>query len=482
MLSCQDLVVGSGAGGSVAAARLAEAGRDVIVLEEGGHHGTSAYSSEVGRMTSRLYRNGGAFPFLGVPTIAFTEGRCVGGGTVINGGLIWRTPPWVLEEWQERHRLHEFSPEALKPCFEAVEHDLHVREHVLATERDLDSLRLMEGARKLGWSCVMAPRAVRECIGENFCSTGCLSGAKQSALQTYIPRALHAGARIFAETRADRIVHRGGRAYTLLARGVDGAQEFRFERLVLAAGAIHTPHLLRRSGLSRRAGTSLRFHLNLKVVAIFDEEIHAERGTIFTTQVQEFAREGILICASSLRPAYLGATLSHLGPTVVDRVFRAYARTALYVAMTRPRSRAHVVSALGSDPLVWYRFDRRDLRETKEALRRTAEVLFAAGARELYLPISNSGSVSRIDEVMRLLENLQPRQLELLTVHVMASCPIARSAKEGVIDPEGRLFGTPNVLLCDASMLPSSLGESPQGTIMALAHRILDMSLGEQRA
>ena len=76
----QYLVIGTGAGGSIAGALLAEKGHDVILLEEGKYYPTESFTNEVGRMTSELYRNGGIFPFIGTPLIPLAEGCCVGGG------------------------------------------------------------------------------------------------------------------------------------------------------------------------------------------------------------------------------------------------------------------------------------------------------------------------------------------------------------------------------------------------------------------
>ena len=109
-LTCDHLIIGSGAGASVAGLELARAGLDVVMLEEGDHHPTESFGARIGQQTSRLYRNGGLTPLLGKPSIAFAEGRCVGGTTVINGGLIWRTPDHVLEEWQQHHELPGSTP------------------------------------------------------------------------------------------------------------------------------------------------------------------------------------------------------------------------------------------------------------------------------------------------------------------------------------------------------------------------------------
>ncbi|MFD9688731.1 GMC family oxidoreductase N-terminal domain-containing protein, partial [Kitasatospora sp. NPDC059088] len=112
---CDALVIGSGAGGSTAALELAGAGREVHVLEEGPlvpqTRITRASPAENLRL---LYRQGGLVPIHGAPTIPFGEGRCVGGTTVVNGGLLWRPPEHLLECWAsagvDGFRAHHHGP------------------------------------------------------------------------------------------------------------------------------------------------------------------------------------------------------------------------------------------------------------------------------------------------------------------------------------------------------------------------------------
>src|SRR5204862_7112358 len=85
------VVVGTGAGGATAAARLRAAGRDVLMLEEGALHRIDTFTTEPMPSFRRLYRDAGTAMILGRPPIIFAEGRCVGGSTVINGGMSWRT-------------------------------------------------------------------------------------------------------------------------------------------------------------------------------------------------------------------------------------------------------------------------------------------------------------------------------------------------------------------------------------------------------
>lgn len=477
---CECLVVGTGAGGSVAGTLLAESGHDVIFLEEGGYYPTESYTSNISEMTSKLYRYQGICPFIGKPPIAFAEGCCVGGGTVINGGLISRTPPWILEEWQNDYGLKGYSQEDLQKYFEIIEKDLHVVRQEIHKNENIDSLKLLKAAEELGWKYDLVRRAVKDCKNSNLCPTGCPSGAKQSALETYLPRAMKNGARIFSKCRAIKIIHSNRKAKKVIAR-ITGAKskdiEISFDHLFIAGGAVQTPYLLRRSGISNLAGRNLQFHMNLKVVALFEDALNAEQGTIFTVQVQEFEREGLLIMASNLRPHYLTMTLSHYNNNIINYVLDSYQNIGIFAAMIRPKSIAHVISMFGDQPIIMYRFDPNDLSKIKSALRRMAILLFQAGAIELFMPIVGMGRVRSLNELDQKLERVKPQDIEIITVHVMASCPMGKDARESVVNLDGRLWNIENILLTDASILPSNLGMSPQETIMAFTHEIINRYL-----
>ncbi|MCK5505533.1 MAG: GMC family oxidoreductase [Thermodesulfovibrionia bacterium] len=475
--SCQYLIIGTGAGGSVAGALLAERGHDVIFLEEGGHYPTGSYTSNISEMTTQLYRNQGVFPFLGKPSIAFAEGSCVGGGTVINGGLIWRTPSWILDEWQNGYGLKGYGQKELERHFETIEKDLNVVRHELDKKENLDSLLLFKASEQLAWKSVMVPRAVKDCSNTNLCPTGCPSGAKQSTLETYIPRAIKNGARVFSRCRALKIVHSNKKAKTIIARIMgDKAKHIKisFDYLVVAGGAVQTPHLLRRSGLSSLAGRNLQFHMNLKIVARFKDRLNAEKGTMFTVQVQEYELEGLLIMAANIKPHYVAMTLSNYDNDVINSILEKYQNLGIFVAMIRPKSTAHIISRLGNNPIVTYRFDPDDLSMITTALRRTAKLLFQGGAVELYMPFAGAEGIKSLSELDLKLERLTPEQLEIITVHVMASCPMGPDPATSVINPDGKLWNMKNILVTDASVLPSSTGKNPQGTIMAFAHEIIN--------
>ncbi len=100
-LDCEVVVVGSGAGGAVAATTLAESGRDVVVLEEGPH---VPFTGELRPSESirHTWRDGAttlAFGLGGSPSINVTSGRCLGGSSTLTGGVCFRIPEHVLHGW-----------------------------------------------------------------------------------------------------------------------------------------------------------------------------------------------------------------------------------------------------------------------------------------------------------------------------------------------------------------------------------------------
>jgi choline dehydrogenase-like flavoprotein len=97
----------------------------VVIVEEGGLHRTESFTTDPIHGIQRLYRDAGTSVIFGKPSILFAEGRCVGGSTVINGGMCWRTPDRVLDDWTGGHGLPDVSPRAMEPHFARAEEILH---------------------------------------------------------------------------------------------------------------------------------------------------------------------------------------------------------------------------------------------------------------------------------------------------------------------------------------------------------------------
>ena len=114
------VVIGSGPGGAITACLLAEAGREVLLIEEGPFLPLDSCTPFSREELRQKYRNGGQTFAFGPNKISYAEGRCVGGGSEINSGLYHRTPPEILEQWQKQFRVENLSEKEMAPHFRGL--------------------------------------------------------------------------------------------------------------------------------------------------------------------------------------------------------------------------------------------------------------------------------------------------------------------------------------------------------------------------
>lgn len=449
------VVVGSGAGGAAAASVLAESGRRVLVLEAGPRFETPDFSGYEGEMLSRLFHNAA----VAGSNQALYAGRCVGGSTVVNDALCFRTPDAVLARWRNAEGL---ALEGFESFVERAWDGIHAS----PTDRGHTSKnaeRLAAGARALGWAGAPIHRSVRGCVNLGLCNFGCPSGAKQSTLVSYVPRAERAGAHVRAETPVERVLLHDG-----AVRGVQ-APGLRVETplVVLAAGVLATPGILQRSGLG--AGRGFQAHSSLYVTARFSEPVHGYYGPSMGYGVSEFAPDFMLENVT-VHPVVTSTALPGFGRDH-ERIMHALPRLARCVVLLRDRSRGEV-TADG----VHYPLTRDDLATLRRGLRAAAELYLAAGAEEVYLPLQRPHAVRSLADADALLADaLDPSQLaSLYAVHLFGGAPMGASPESGVCDERGAVFGTRGLYVADASALPGNTGVNPQITILANALRVAE--------
>jgi choline dehydrogenase-like flavoprotein len=478
-LDCDVVVVGSGAGGATIAAELAEGGLDVIVLEEGGYYTTSSFRTGMGHALRTLYRDGGAEAAIGTPPILFSQGRCVGGSTVVNGGMSFRTPERILDRWAVEDPALGITARTMAPYFAKAERRLHV---ALQDPETIgrDSALLKTGADALRWNIIANTRNQVHCAGSNNCTLGCPTGAKQSMLLTALPRAVGHGARVFADCRVDRVLH-SGRSVTGVAGRVlrpDGRRgprlRVRANVVIVSGGAVQTPALLMRSGIrssSGQLGRNLTMHPNAKVVAVFDEPVRGWEGVHQAYQVREFMNEGILITAVNLPPSIVALGQPEHG-AALGEVMRDYDRMVTAGCLVEDTGTGIVRNIPGLGAQVFYQISERDAQRVVRGLALTAQLMFAAGATRVLSPIRGLPELRGAEDVTTLASAQVPRErLDLFTVHLMGTARMSEDPKRGVVSGFGEFHGAHGLFVADASVLPGPVGLNPMETIVALATR-----------
>ena len=484
--TCDAVIVGSGAGGAVVAAELASAGLDVIVVEEGPHVTSEAFTGAVFDRFQRLCRDNGMTQVWGRPPIPLPLGKVVGGTTVVNSGTCFRAPARVLRAWDAEFGLDVGDGE-LDDHYLSAEDALNVRPvpwDVLGPNGRIAH----QGATKLGLTGGPLLRNIADCHGCGECAFGCSRDAKQAMHVSYLPRAARDGARVLSCARVDRIVHEDGRARgvrgTLLASDGERKGSFTIDspRVFVCAGAIHSPALLSVSGVddpSRQVGRNLRIHPATGVGGFFDHDLSAWRGTLQSYYIDSyFDSHELMFEATTTHPGIGAGSLPGIGAAAMKdlRDLPRLATLGFYVSDT---SAGRVRRLPGGEVVATYRLNEVDARRMVLGIVKAAEILMAAGASRIYPGIPGIDSVSAKADLDELrTRNVRAENLRLTAFHPMGTVRAGRDPASSVVDPYGAHHQIAGLWVADASLFPTCVGVNPQMTIMALARRSAQAAVG----
>ncbi len=467
--SCDAVVIGSGAGGAFAARALARAGLDTVIVEEGERWTVERIrdSHPLDRFAG-IYRDGGTTMALGNPPIALPLGRAVGGTTVINSGTCFRPPAPVATSWHKEHGFALADLELLGPRIADVEATIGVAPapmEVLGRNGEL----ALEGAAALDWQSAPLRRNAPGCRGACQCAIGCPNNAKGGVHLNALPQACEAGARIVTGLRVQQVLSEAGRASGVVGHRPDGSEvRISAPLVIVAAGAIPTPPLLRRSGLGRhpRLGRNLSIHPATGITAGFEQEVVPWSGVMQSVGIEELHEsEGVLIEATGSPPGMGAISAPGYGTHLLGRLDRAADR-AMIGAMIADEPSGRVFGSRA--PIVSYRLAKADERRLAVAIEAMARVMLAAGASDVELG-GGAPAVRSETELEAAMQRLDVRRLRLAGFHPSGTAAAGSDPARHPVDPEGRLRGIEGVWVADGSILPSCPGVNPQVSIMAMA-------------
>jgi choline dehydrogenase-like flavoprotein len=485
----QVCIVGSGAGGAVAAGVLSQAGFEVLVVEEGGHHTNADFHMREDEAYPMLYQEDGGRATKDL-AISILQGRAVGGTTTVNWTTCFRTPDHVVEHWAKVHRVGGFKFADLVPHWEEVERRLGVTQ-VALEETNRNNRTLYDGCRKLGFDVATTRRNVRGCLKSGYCGMGCPFDAKQSMLITFLPDAVKNGATVLSSCRIDRIEWRQPGAHRLHGTllGADGRTPtgatviIEPKYLILAGGAINTPALLLRSGTpdaKKLVGARTYLHPTIAALGVFPEKVEGYYGAPQSVASHHFAHRGdevgFILEAAPIHPMLAAIATPGFGEShrqMMELLPYAAGHIALMIDGFHPDEPGGRVELRKSGaPLLDYPLPERMWRAMREASKVLARVQLASGALETRTPHDPPAAI-RTEADIAKLDNYPyaPNRLTVFSAHAMGGSAMSDDSSMGVVRSEDlQMHALPDVHVIDGSVFPTSLGVNPSLSIYGLAH------------
>lgn len=497
-LTCQTVVIGSGAGGGLAAGMLAEAGEDVIIVEKGPFMAGEDFTMQEAEMIGKTYDRSGALTSQDGGTTVFA-GSCLGGGTSINWTGSFPTPEHVLDEWDREHGLEFVRGKTYRDGVESVMQAFTVNGD--NSPHNYQNEALVRGSKQIGQEVAVILRNVNGCHVDGcqscgYCGMGCRRGAKQGTLRTWIQRAVDKGVRVMVETEAQKIIVENGKAVALeveqvLPNGKRTQIRIKADKFVVAAGSIQTPALLLRSGLTHpQLGRNLFFHPTIGVTAEYKESVYPWFGVMMSavnkTGLKTTGNYGYWIETPPIHAGLAALAIPWQNARQHKEDMLRGARMGSFIVLVRDKYGGQVTVDKQGNAQVHYMLNPYDLNHMQQGIRDAFRIHRAAGAQEIFLPhnkrmtyspgktkISMEGFLDRMDKL-----SWKANRFNLFTAHQMGTCAMGKHEHLHPVGLDGRFRGVSNLIIADGSAMPSSAGINPMISIMGLTHHTISGLIG----
>jgi choline dehydrogenase-like flavoprotein len=339
---------------------------------------------------------------------------------------------------------------------------------------------------------------MRDCIGCGYCGQGCAYDRKQGTMITYIRDALRRGVRIVhhCDVNAVDFSRRDGSLTAVGARAnvrptelgsrensaPAGPVQFTARVVIISAGSIGSPTLLQRSGYPDRedvVGRGLVLHPSLPIAGLFDRRLRNYRGITGSIYSDYFYRShGFYYECLFDHPVNASIAVPRIANDHFETMLQ-YSRMGgfgvMLVDSPEPANRVSWNSTLGKADIN-YHLSEPDKSRLRFAAHKGVEIMFAAGAREVFLtseepigplPYPRFSNADQAAYCSRL--SFDPSATLLTSAHCQASAKMGEDPKTSVVNSRCETHWAKNLMVCDSSSFPTSCGANPMISIMTLA-------------
>lgn len=484
-LTCDVLVIGSGAGGGVIAGELSSAGYDVIVVEKGGYyHDTDFHARELESVESMFDRYGALAT--ADTALVILAGSVLGGGTTVNWMTSLRPPTHVLEEWAREYGFSAATSPELQASLDAISKRININTD--ESKLNMNNAMLEQGCKTLGYEVTTLPRNAKGCEVCDTCNFGCPFGAKQSTFKTYLQDAHDRGTRIVVQAYAERITHQAGSVTgaELTVQGADGQPHrvtVKAKRVVAAGGAVQTPALLLRSGLTNpNIGANLRLHPTSVAAGYYEADILPWQGAPQSRASFEFANldgrgYGFWLETAPSHPGLFALAYAWRDGVEHKQTMEDMRYQANIIVLTRDTGGGRIKLNRKGEPIVEYRVSDYDKKHVMKGILTALRVQQAGGATKITAPHNAYIQWHDGQDFEAFLAKVERAGLSagsyaLFSAHQMGSARIASTPALGAVKPDGESWEVRGLYVADGSLFPTASGVNPMVTIMGLAHHI----------
>lgn len=500
-------VVGSGPGGAVVAATLAQAGQKVLLVERGPFVPVEQQNFRVLDMSNKY---GYVETTSGYRTVLY-QGSALGGSSLIFGAVAMKPKQFTFDEWREKSGITSINADTLEPHYRHVAEVMSVTRQSKELENRPNAIvREMASALGKPEDLVVVNRYTSGCAGVGLCNFGCGVDLKGNMINSFLPLALETGnLTVLTECEAQGVVgeedEKGwnalGLAVTLRDQLSGGAARrravIRARKIIIAAGAFFSSAILLRSPAfpnRERIGRKVYLQPHAQIFALFDQPVTQPgvvqkdgqyipfNGVPSIYNFLGFLKEShFWWLASILYPASLASFVSHLPPKEHFEIMRQYHNTmSITLTVKDDPARSRIVLKDGRAQLD-FQESPRDIESFRQSFLQAAKGFLAVGARRVFLPLLRPPVIEKTSDLKKI-EALKftYNDLILYSDHTSGGNQFGIDEQRGVTDSKGRVFGARNVYVADSSLFPAAPGVNPSWTIMALARHVALNILDEQ--